>query len=119
MNKNGLIYLASPYSDPNPEVTEQRYQEVLKATHYLMDQGYTVFSPIVHCHVILKMYGLPTSWEYWKKYDSVYLEMCSELLIYTLPGWEHSKGIRGEIDIATALMTPIEFLSPETVNGGI
>jgi hypothetical protein len=119
MNKNGLVYLASPYSHPDPAVMESRYLEAVKAAHYLMSQGHVVFSPIAHNHILVKMFGLPVGWEYWEKFDSVYLRMSSQLIILTLDGWMESKGIKGELKIAGELQLPLDYLSMAEVNGGI
>lgn len=40
-----FTYLASPYSDPDPEVRAQRYRSACKAAAYLLLRGHTVYSP--------------------------------------------------------------------------
>ena len=108
-----MIYLASPHSDPDPAVQEQRFEAVCKAAADLMQNGFLVFSPIVHSHPISK-YGLPTDWEFWKKYDEEMLSFCSAFWIYTLPGWKESKGVGAEFSIASKLRKPIVMWSPGT-----
>jgi len=61
-----MIYLATPYSDPDPEVREFRYREVNKAAAQLISEGHHVFSPISHTHPIAQAGDLPTGWDYWR-----------------------------------------------------
>jgi hypothetical protein len=60
-----MIYLACPYTHPNPAVREQRFEAACVATASLMRSGKTVFSPIVHSHPLVH-YGLPIEWEFWQ-----------------------------------------------------
>jgi hypothetical protein len=53
-----MIYLASPYSHPDPAVREARFREACRAAAKLMRLGQPAFSPIVHGHPIA-VYGLP------------------------------------------------------------
>jgi hypothetical protein len=52
-----VIYLASPYSHPNPAVREQRFQAACQAAAALLRSGQAVFAPIVHSHPLVA-YGL-------------------------------------------------------------
>lgn len=95
-----LVYLASPYSHHDPAVMELRYLAAVEAVSYLMKKGFVVFSPIVHCHPIAVIHGLPRSWDYWKTYDETFLRKSDILMIYQYDGWEFSKGIKAEMEIA-------------------
>ena len=107
----GLVYLASPYSDPDPAVREQRFQAVCRAAAHLMRRGVLVFSPIAHTHPIA-LCGLPGGWEFWQKYDRVVLEACKAVAVLMLDGWDASKGIWGEVEIAGRLGLPVVYLDP-------
>jgi len=95
-----MIYLACPYSDPDPEVRAHRFECANKQAALLMAEGLHVFSPISHTHPIAILGDLPLGWGYWKKYDEKILSICDELCILALDGWQHSKGIKGELRIA-------------------
>ena len=43
-----LIYLASPFSDLERKVREERYRSAIEATGLLLKMGVFVYSPIVH-----------------------------------------------------------------------
>lgn len=81
-----LIYLAVPYSDPNPEVQLQRFHKVNKVAAALMAAGLYVFSPISHTHPIAEAGLLPRSWEYWQGYDQAILSGCGCLAVLMLDG---------------------------------
>jgi hypothetical protein len=101
-----LVYLASPYSHPEPSVREERFQEVCRAAAHLM------FSPIAHTHPISLVGSLPGEWEYWKSYDEAVLSTCRSLVVLQLENWEQSKGIQGEVEIAGRIDLPTYYTSP-------
>ena len=104
------IYLASPYSSPEPFVQEERYLKACRATHYLLAQKIWVFSPIVHCHELAKMVDLPKDATFWKDYNFAMLAGASKLIILRIEGWEASAGVRAERAEADRLEIPFEYL---------
>ena len=108
----GMIYLCSPYSDPDPAVQEARFQAVCRHTAGMMSRGIHVFSPIAHTHPIAA-YSLPTGWDFWNSYDRAFLEMCSDIIVLMLLGWKESEGVQAEIAIAQELGKPVSYIDPE------
>lgn len=106
-----MIYLASPFSHPDPMVRQARFEAACRAAAELTRQGKTVFAPVVHSYAIAK-YGLPDDWKFWQRHDRRFLEACDEVLVLTLPGWEESVGVQAEIAIARELGKPVRLLSP-------
>ena len=104
-----MIYLASPYSHPDPEVREQRFKEVCRIAGDLMRNGALVFSPIAHSHPIAMTGDLPLASEYWERYNRAWLAACDSLLVCLIDGWHESKGIAAEMRIAEELGIPIEL----------
>lgn len=84
-----------------------------KTAARLMQAGFNIFSPITHSHLIAGFGDLPTSWEYWREFDRAYLRACRMLIVLKLPGWEQSRGVTGEIEIARELGLPIVYMEPE------
>lgn len=113
-NPKGLIYLASPYSDADASVREDRFNRVCREAARLMQVGVNIFSPIAHTHPIA-LYGLPKGWEFWEKYDRLYLEACTELWVLMLEGWMRSKGVAGEIAIMRELEKPVKYVKEHTL----
>lgn len=113
----GYIYLASPYSDPDPDVVESRHQTAMQAAVWFLRHKIWVYSPIVHCHDLAKLHALPTSFDYWSSYNETMLCGADYLYILCIPGWEKSKGIRGEWQFATLNDIPIFYVLPVGPSG--
>lgn len=98
----GFCYVGSPYSHPDPAVRERRFEAVCAKSASLMRQGYTVFSPIAHSHHIathlhpdLLMHN-----RFWMKQDLPILQFAEKLIVLTLDGWQHSRGLNEECRFA-------------------
>ena len=111
-----LIYLASPYSHPDKQIQEQRFQAACQQAALMMQAGDLVFSPIAHTHPIAA-YGLPGDWSFWQAYDRAMIERCDELAVLQLDGWEESIGVQAEIAIAKELNLPACFIRPKNCPG--
>ena len=59
-----MIYLASPYSHPDPLVRHARFEAACQATAGLLRAGRPVFAPIVQGHELVR-YGVPGDWSFW------------------------------------------------------
>jgi hypothetical protein len=106
-----IMYIAIPYSHPDPRVRELRFEIANFVSAKLMNNGKIVFSPISHSHPMVK-YGLPTDWKYWKSQDTAFLNMCSEFGIVKIDGWEQSKGVSDERDFMFNREIEIEMIEP-------
>lgn len=104
-----MLYLASPYSDPDPSVREARYRAACRAAAELIRHGVPVFSPIAYSHP-LAAFGLPGDWAFWASFDRAFIEACSEVRVLALPGWRESRGVRAELRIARSLRKPVSFI---------
>ena len=113
----GYIYLASPYSHALAEVREQRFQEALRASAWLMNKGEIVFSPIAHSHPIAVNHSLPLGWEFWERMDTVFVARSSGVIVLTIEGWDTSKGVQAEIAIAKQAGLPVRLLFLDSKNG--
>jgi nucleoside 2-deoxyribosyltransferase len=112
-----MIYLASPYSHPNPNVRQTRFEQACGAAAALIRAGVAVFSPVAHSHPIAH-FGVPTSWEFWAHVDREHLARSDVLAILTLPGWRESIGVTAEIAVARELAIPIVYIGPADLNAG-
>jgi nucleoside 2-deoxyribosyltransferase len=107
-----MIYLASPYSDPDVTVREQRFREACRATAWLVQAGHAVFSPVVQGHPLADL-GLPTDWCFWESRDRDHLARCDEMAVLMIEGWFRSTGVAAEIQIAGELGKPVWYLPPK------
>lgn len=108
-----MIYLASPYSHHDPLVIRTRFLLAEQCTVRLMQQGEVVFSPIVHCHELAHKYDLPKDAKFWEKYDHSMLRLASALYILQIPGWEQSRGVTMERELAERAYIPVAFVNEE------
>lgn len=105
-----MIYLASPYSHPDPAVRQKRYEQTMAAQAYLLRQGQHVYSPIVACHPMALAHDLPTDAAWWAEYNLDMLTRCSDVYVLCLNGWEKSKGVAQEIEWAKEQLIPPLFV---------
>ena len=109
---NALVYLATPYSHPDPEVSLARYEAVNKKVVELMRLGLHIYSPITHNHPLALLGDMPIEWSYWERYDRLMLSFCSEMIVLRLDGWEESVGVTAKIQIARNMGMPIKYVDP-------
>lgn len=107
-----FIYLASPYSHPDPEVRQHRFMAACEWAGRLMKEGHTVFSPIAHSHAIEQTFDAIEPGPFWMKQDIPILRHADKVVVLKLEGWDRSKGIAQEIELATCAMIPVEYLDP-------
>ena len=107
-----MIYLASPYTHPDPAVREARFQAACRQAAEMLRCGVRVFSPIAHTHPIAA-HGLPPEWDFWAEYDRAFLEMCDEVWVLMLDGWRESRGVRAEVEIAVSMGKSVVYVEPD------
>lgn len=117
------IYLATPFTHDDPDVERQRYEEVTHVAGELMKletQNLIIYSPITHSYPIHIKHKLPGDWEFWKKYDTAFLEWADQLWIWTKDdAWKTSTGVNKEMEIARELNKPIMLLEKWMKSGSI
>jgi hypothetical protein len=75
--------------------------------------GHLCFSPITHSHPICEAGGLNGDWDTWLEFDSRMLRACDRLAVLELPGYDQSKGVAAEIELAKSLGMPICHILPD------
>jgi hypothetical protein len=106
-----MIYLASPYSDPNPNIMQLRYDLVCEACAGLAKMTLVVYSPIAHWHPIATKYNLPKSHHFWRSHNYTMIRLCDQFLILTIDGWEASEGIKDDKKYALGKEKLIRYIS--------
>ena len=109
-----MIYLASPYTRPDPAGRQWRFEAASRATARMIREGMFVFSPVVHSHPLTR-HRLPGDWDFWQRYDRAHLVRCNEFMVLALDGWRESKGVQAEMAIATELSMPVRMVEPAEV----
>jgi hypothetical protein len=110
-----VVYLACPYTHIDPAVRESRFRVATDVAADLIRSGRIVYSPIKMTHpidVVLAGHGNTLGSDYWVEFDEAFMEMCSEIIVVKLEGWEQSSGIRREVEYFKARKKPIRYIDP-------
>lgn len=104
-----VIYLALPYSHPDPKVRQFRYEQACITAYELMQQGRKVVCPVIHNHPLVLL-GLKFGWYTWEGYDRLFMDICGEMIVLRLEGWKESEGVDGEIEYMKMSEKPVAYL---------
>jgi len=113
-----MIYLASPYTHPDPLEMQYRYEKACKATAHFLSLGFTVYSPIVHCHPITLEYSLPKDFAFWQNLCLNMLAKADGLWVIQLDGWQKSEGVTAEIVYAVNRGLPVVYIDLDEITNG-
>lgn len=110
-----FIYLASPYSHPDPEVRRQRHIAACKKAAQYATKGIAHFAPIAQSHPVADHMAEEKrmDFELWMKLDLPLLRMASELHVLCIEGWRSSRGMTREIEYADQLGIPVKQVFPD------
>ena len=108
-----LYYLASPYTSDDIRIQNARYEAAVTASALMLKMNKSVYSPIVHWHVIAEQF-IDIPYSRYLENDLEHLLHCDALLVLTISGWEKSFGVTSELAHAASNNKPIFYLSPET-----
>ena len=108
-----LVYVASPYSHPDPAVRQARFEAVCRVAATLLRAGHAVFCPIAHSHPIATLGDIgPTDHDFWLAADTPLLLACRSMVVVRRPGWGESRGIQEELRIAAERGIPVAYMDP-------
>lgn len=112
-----LLYLACPYSHPDPSVREYRYCTANRVAAQLMKAGIVVFSPLSHSVPISRhIPAVEMDHRFWMNQDLPLLCQCDEVLVLYLEGCRQSLGVRAEIFEALAHEKPITLIEEADID---
>ena len=113
------IYLACPYTHPDPQKRTDRFNLVTHVAAVLMQEGHSVFSPITQGHAICQ-YGIDHGFDAWKETDlSIIEHWATDIFLLSIDGFKTSVGVQAELDYAQSLNIPISLLSINDTIGKI
>lgn len=114
-----MIYLAAPYStglDPDTDpilAQEQRFAAITEACAKLRIKGHMVYSPITMGKPMEQYLPqhLVEDHSFWMDHCYHMLELCEEVWVLTLPGWQESRGVTLEREWAWAKVR-VRYVDP-------
>lgn len=107
---NKLIFISSPYSNPDDRVRIQNYKDITLYTAKLCSTGIVAFSPIAYGHNLVDFHPMPTDWEFWKNFCLQFLERSDELWVVKMPGYDRSIGVAEEVQYALDNGIPVKYV---------
>lgn len=115
--KRDVVYLACPYTDIKPSVREMRFKAATNAAASLIQAGRVVYSPITMTHpidIVLAGAANTLGSDYWVAFDEAFMEMCSEIVVLLLEGWDRSAGVAREIEYFLSRGRPVSYMRPDS-----
>ncbi len=111
-----LVYIMSPYTDPDSMVMEQSYQNVRRYENFLTVKfpDALFYSPIVHFHQVALVRHLPRDIDYWRTKNRCMIHRSQLGIVLRDEGWMISKGIKWECDLFETLNTPYIMDDPNS-----
>ncbi len=98
INERKLLYLACPYTHPDPATQEYRYKTSCRVTVKLMQCGIVVFNPLSHgVPLVPFLNDIEDEHRFWLSIDLPILSRCDEVLVLGLAGWTQSVGVKEEL----------------------
>jgi hypothetical protein len=108
-----IVYLACPYTHPDPNVRRERFVSATTVAAILIGQGRIIYSPITMTHpidLLLAGDGKTLGSDYWVLFDEAFMDMCAEMFVIQIEGWRDSEGIRREMEYFKSQGKPIRFV---------
>lgn len=97
------VYVAAPFKDPSKHIVRQRIHYATAYSAELMVKGFNVYSPLSVGAQLMEYLPQSVEWDhdFWMPRDFQWLDMCNELHVLQLPGWDRSTGVEQEIHHAS------------------
>ena len=108
MYLNKLCYIAAPYWSENKETRVERRQLTIEYSMMMTERGVLNYSPLLYSD---KYKNKKMVESYWLTHGLKMVKACDLMIILMLPGWEKSKGIKGEITEAERLKIPVRYVA--------
>lgn len=106
------VYLASPYSHPDPEVRLSRFNTVMAAGAWLLSRRIWYFSPVQYTHILALRFKLPTDADFWWDYNRTMIDAHRAVIMLCIDGWKESKGMKQELEYAREHGLRVQYLVP-------
>lgn len=103
--------MAAPYSHDDPRVRHGRaiHVSIFVADLYQMYPDHSFFSPISHSHMLAKYGHLEGAFDFWREFDEAMIGRSDEVWVFTVDGWEESKGVKAETEYAEFIGLPVRY----------
>lgn len=106
-----MIYVASPYSNPDPVIMQTRYELVRDWTFERIKRtNESLFAPIAYCHEYALKHGMPKDADFWYEFNLGFIRNSEGMYVLQLDGWSISKGVQMEVTLAKKYKIPLTMV---------
>ncbi len=102
-----MIYVACPYWDPVEVVRDERRAAAARYCRELFRRGLHFYNPLAHSAEYKKS---TTKEGYWLEHGRKMVNICTEMHVLCIDGWQQSRGVAGEIEAAKAAGFPVVYI---------
>ena len=104
-----MIYIASPYWHEKKKIRKYRRKQAIRYSLNLARWGILNYCPLLYTSWI-KDLEIPE--EYWLFHSTKMIDAAHVIHVLCLDGWEESKGVSQEIDVAEGKGLPVSYIDP-------
>jgi ribosomal protein S18 acetylase RimI-like enzyme len=105
-----LIFIASPLTAPDPGLVQKRVAAAGRFGAWVQsNEGKCAFVAAAHDHAIATHLAKPMPYDWWRANIHHFMAPAQSCYVLCLDGWEQSKGVAVEIEIAEQLGKPIHY----------
>lgn len=105
-----LVYIASPYSNVEDKENLMKTVAYYSGKYMKEHPGEYAITGLVHHYACQEHADLGTDWNFWKNFCVEFLRKFDKLVVLKIEGWDKSRGVAAEIELASILNIPIEFI---------
>lgn len=117
LDKNGVYYLASPYTSNDSEIMKEIYLKVDEVGYKLLIKGFHLIEPIASTYHKAQRFQLPHEYSFWTTHCRKMVSVSDGVIVLMLEGWETSTGVQDEIKIASDLGKRVIYINECDVLG--
>jgi hypothetical protein len=97
MSNGKMVYVAAPFWHESVEVRAYRRRKAIEYSERLFHKGVQFYSPLLYSE---RFKDKKAKEGFWIKHGLKMVDVCTEMHVLCLDGWEHSSGIKGEVSRA-------------------
>ena len=102
MAREKVIFISAPFNNVDKDTIRENVKQQARYAVHLLKKDICFVSPILTGTKILDFYNLDSRYNAWSLMCVQYIDLCTEVHILDLPGWNKSKGVLAEIRYAQA-----------------
>lgn len=102
-----MVYVAAPYWHEDETVRNYRRRKAIEYSEMLFRKGVPFYSPLMYSERFAKNKAKEG---YWIQHGLRMVDICDEMRVLCLEGWEDSGGVKGEMARAEALGVPVKMI---------